>query len=196
MSNCRKAAIIWIMCACMYAVTAAASAPVISLHEEKWDWNPGGTAVFSGTVEYQPDSAGEDLTMQLSVTGSPVLTDMGKIVFVSVNGSALTIRKQNSAHVFHFAESGVFEFTGNWFLPANGRFSEAAVKLAVFDPEGRCLQESELIIRSDADTGGPGNILILPDISRYTAWIAAAAAAVWITAVLIILIRRKHHTRS
>ncbi|MCR5296694.1 MAG: hypothetical protein K6E17_04735 [Clostridiales bacterium] len=199
MGRLRTICVLTALCLCM-CFTCASGAPGLSaaLSGEDWTWTPGGTSVFSGEVSCPPESAGEDLTLVLSVTGSPAASDMGKIVFTAAGGKKLTLRKQKDTYSWTASDEGL-QFTGNWFLPDNSRFSSATVKLSVLDSRGAVLMEEELVMRADspgAGTAADGSVLILPDISRYVLYVAAAAGGIWILALLrVMLIRRRTRQR-
>ena len=165
----------------------------ISLQENEWTWEENSTAVFSGTI--QSASLPEKVLMKLSVAAVPEKEDAGEAVFQNVNGKKLTIRKQKPEYTFSADGISEFGFTGIWNTPESVLFTRVDILLQIWNADGsELLAEQTLSVSreaSDVVEKDDGRIRLKENFSDWTLYIAIAAAAVWILAVIRVLINRK-----
>ena len=95
------------LCTC---TTAAAGSVQTELREAEWTWDESSIASFAGTVSYE-EIPGEKLLLRLSFKTDPESTNRGDVVFHTINGKKLTIRKQQPEYVFTPEGLKNFDFT-------------------------------------------------------------------------------------
>jgi len=164
------------------------------MHVTDWTWEESKSAVFEGSVtfdRYEQDK----MIMKLSFTATPEATDSGRIVFQTVNGKKLTLRKESDTYVFSPGEQTEFRFIGNWRTPESVFFDKVVVMLRVYsEDETTLLSEHRMEVRRESDEQydpNDGKIRITADFPGMTRIILVAAAAVWTAALVRIFISRK-----
>jgi len=180
--------------------TACAAGSVrTELQEAEWTWDESSTASFTGTVSFN-ELPCENLLLKLSFTTDPDSTNRGSVVFHTVNGKKLTIRKQQPEYTFTPGELNSFDFTGNWKTPENVFFTKVLITLQVCTEDGETvLGESKLTVQRDASelaNKEDGKFRLRTDFSKWTLWIAIAAGAGWALAVARILWNHKRSKKE
>ena len=185
-------ALIWALCCLIIPGTAAADTQ-ITMEAGEWSWEAGGTSGFSGVIR----TDGEDLegaSLQLDIQTR--MEDSGDLVFTSLNGKKVKIRKRSDRLEADLAGGGAENtFEGEWYLPdrVDDGLAYASVNLTVFDAEGNEIGTGRLDVgdrEEEAAAAGRDPIALAEKAALY---LAAAGAAVWVFAIgrHLILNRRK-----
>ena len=193
----RCLSVLALICLCTGSSFALAGMDT-DLHETEWSWEPLNVAVFEGTVTFDEVQQSK-LLLRLSFTTVPEGTEPGEVVFQTVNGKKLTIRKQKPEYVVEPGDLTEFTFTGNWKTPEDVYFSRVSILFQVYDENGKTLLAEEKldVIRdaSDTEDSNGGKFRITADLSSWTLWLALTALIVWTAAVVRIILNNKHKTR-
>ena len=179
------------LCTC---TAAAAGSVQTELREAEWTWDESSIASFAGTVSYE-EIPGEKLLLRLSFKTDPESRNRGDVVFHTINGKKLTIRKQQPEYVFTPEGLKNFDFTANWKTPDNVFFTKVEITFQVCTENGETvLGESKLLMQRDASELAKkedGKFRLRTDFSKWTIWIAVAAGVIWLLAVVRILLNHK-----
>ena len=171
--------------------TYAMASGIISCEivEKEWTWDPGGIAVFEGTVTYEGSAAENPLTLHLSLECSPAVTNAGEINFSSVNGVKLSKMKQKSDYVVREDGPEGFRFTGNWIIPdgLDTVLTSVRIILTVSDQDGNRLAETSFMTERAAEEDSVSANFRFPDLSRWIPAVLIAAAVIWIAAIARII---------
>ena len=171
----------------------------IELREKEWTWAETNLATFDGSITFD-EVPTEKVILQLSLAASPEAADIGEVVFQSVNGKKLTLRKQSSEYVLSTGDGSAAEFVGSWKTPESVFFTKITVFLRVYSENGEdLLAEKQLTVTrsaSEAAEKDDGRIRVKEDLDGWTKWIAAAAVLVWILAVIRIIGNHKNRKRE
>lgn len=169
------------------------------LQEAEWTWNESSSASFTGTVSFD-ELPCEKLLLKLSFTTDPDSTNQGNVVFHTVNGKKLTIRKQQPEYTFAPGELKSFDFTGTWKTPENVFFTKIVITFQVCTEDGETvLGESKLTVQRDASELAKkedGKFRLKTDFSKWTLWIAVAAGVIWVLAAARILWNHKRSRKE
>ena len=178
---------------CM-STTAAAGSVQTELRATEWTWDESSIASFAGTVSYE-ELPCEKLLLRLSFKTDPESTNSGDVVFHTINGKKLTIRKQQPEYVFTPEKLKSFDFTANWKTPENVFFTKVEITFQVCTDDGKTvLGENKLLMQRDASelaNKEDGKFRLRADFSKWTLWIAIAAGVIWVSAVVRILLNHK-----
>lgn len=175
--------------------TAAAAGSVqTELKEAEWTWDESSIASLTGSVSYA-ELPCEKLLLRLSFKTDPESTNRGDVVFHTVNGKKLTIRKQQPEYVFMPEDLKSFDFTANWKTPENVFFTRVEITFQVCTEDGETvLGESKLLMQRDASelaNKEDGKFRLRIDFSKWTFWVAVAAGMIWLLAIVRILLNHK-----
>ena len=177
-----------------FCCVSAEQGTVVTLRENDWTWQGSSTAGFDGTVTFETQPA-DKILMKLSFSASPEATEQGEVLFYEINENKLTIRKQKPEYTYTFGDEKTISFTGNWKTPESVYFTRVNIKLQVFSEDGNTLYgEGNLSVSRDAsEISNPddGKFRLNLDLSSWTIWIFAGAAAVWLAAILRVIVNRK-----
>ena len=179
-----------IACTCMTG-NGESSEAVISA-AEGWSWEAGATDILNGEINL---SGYEQRELTVHMTSNlPYETEeatLSRPVFVTVNGSRITMNKQSDTAVFiPSPEDPFLRFTARFTLPARQRVYSIAMRFTVTDSNGQELKTFSAEI--NGGEAGTDNVFYIPiDISSITAMIGIAAAVVWIIAVFRFLFLKK-----
>ena len=175
-------------------ISCAAAEFTSEMHVTEWTWEESKSAVFEGSVIFSGYEE-EKMILKLSFTALPEATDSGKIVFQTVNGKKLTLRKESDTYVFTPGDQTEFRFIGNWRTPETVFFDKATVTLSVYSSdESTLLTEYKMEVRRENDEQydpNDGKIRITADLQGWTLRIMIAASAVWVFALARVLVNRK-----
>ena len=165
------------------------------IYETEWSWEENATAVFEGTVTGK-EPLPEKILLRLEFTAAPENTDPGEVVFSSVNGKKLTLRKQKPEYVLETGGTDSISFTGSWKTPESVLFTKVEITLLVYtEDESVLLAERKLTVSRNASemtTADDGKFRIRENFSGWTIIAAAAAGIIWAAAVIrIVLAQRK-----
>lgn len=166
------------------------------LSEKEWTWEENSIASFQGALSMEGLPTGE-LLLKLSLATDPKGSNPGEIVFQTVNGKKLTLRKQKAEYTVNHEDSDILEFVGNWRTPDDVFFTKVDIILQVCAEDGgTVLAEHKLTVSRDAAElleKDDGKIRLKTDFSAWTLWIGIGAAVIWILAVIRILL---NHTKK
>ena len=164
-----------------------------ALSELEWTWEENSIASFQGIVPLDLLPSGK-LLLKLSFSTEPKSADSGEIVFQTVNGKKLTLRKQKSEYSFNHQDENELQFIGNWRTPEDVFFTRISIVFQICSEDGTSVlaehrmnvsrTAAELLERDD------GKIRLKTDLGAWILRIGIAAAVIWILAVLRILINR------
>jgi len=181
---------------CMAISAGAEQQPgvTIELSEYGWTWEASRAAGFQGTVRAEGYD-GDSLVLKLSVAVTPEDPSAGQIIFQTVNGKMLTIRKQSDTCTVSLGEGREATFIGNWKTPEKIYANKVTVKVQAYAADGTTLlgEKTLEVIRDTATAAdvNDGRIRITTDIPMWTTIFAVAAGSIWILALIRILINRR-----
>ena len=178
---CIAAAALVLLCLPAYAEEK----PEIKLEIGEWSWTAGEASEFSGTVIGEAGTL-KDAVIRLSIKAEPELDDQGEVLFSTVNGKRLKVRAQKDYYeIGDKAAEGSISFTGNWHLPEDGYFREAALTITLENSDGSTITSLEETVMNpgwtDSSTDQPFHIPI--DIDQLLLILAVACAAIWTAAI-------------
>jgi len=195
MKRCMLLSMILIAAFALFSCSACSEESIsIELHEQEWTWEAKESAAFEGQVLFDDVPTGK-LLMTLSLSVKPESSEPGEVVFQTVNGKKLTIRKQKSEYVFTPGEETSVQFTGAWKTPEDVPFSKAEILFQIRSEDGSALlAEKSLTVSRDSKEisgTGDGKIRINYDLAGWALWIFAAAGVVWAAAGIRIGLNKK-----
>ena len=165
----------------------------IELTEKEWTWDARNIASFEGKASLAGMPEGK-LTLKLTFSTEPKATDPGEIVFQTVNGKKLTLKKQKAEYTLKHEGQDELTFIGNWKTPDDVFFTKAEVLFQICTEDGETvLAEQKLTVsRSTADmlNADDGKIRIKTDFSAWTRWVFIAAGVLWILAIVRVVMHR------
>ena len=187
---------------CLLLVTLLFICPVLSiadgdtsiqLAETEWTWEENSIAVFEGKASLDGMPEGK-LLMKLTFNTEPRATDPGEVVFHTVNGKKLTLRKQKAEYTFDPKGQDTLEFIGNWKTPDDVFFTKIEIELQICSEDGSTvLAGNKLTVSRSASEMAEkddGKIRLKIDASAWILRILIAAGVIWILAVLRIIVNR------
>ena len=134
------------------------------------------------------------LLMKLTFNTEPRATDPGEVVFHTVNGKKLTLRKQKAEYTFDPKGQDTLEFIGNWKTPDDVFFTKIEIELQICSEDGSTvLAGNKLTVSRSASEMAEkedGKIRLKIDASAWILRILIAAGVIWIFAVLRIIVNR------
>ncbi len=183
-------AVLFIFICCSGAVAEFMS----EMHITEWTWEESKSAVFEGSVSFDSYDQ-EKMVLKLSFTATPEATDSGRIVFQTVNGKKLTLRKESDTYVFTPGDQKEFHFIGNWRTPESVFFDKVVVTLRVYsEDEATLLSEHRMEVRRENDEQydpDDGKIRVTADLPGLTRIIGIAAAVIWVAALARVFLNKK-----
>ncbi len=165
-----------------------------AIQATEWTWEENGTAMFDGNVSLESPSDGSIL-MRLSADSLPSEEETGAVIFLSVNGKQLTLRKQTPEYKI---PDGVQEisFTGCWIVPETCHAESVTVRLQILSDNGTILKEALFLAerepqasseKTQTETSGSfpiGTAILITAIAAVLVWIAA----------IVRIVKHKHHS--
>ena len=172
----------------------AAGDSSITLSEKEWTWEKKNIASFEGTATTDSLPEGK-LLLKLSLTTEPKATDPGEIVFQTVNGKKLTLKKQKDEFVFNHENQEPLTFIGNWRTPDDVFFSSVEITFRICTEDGETVlaEQKMKVSRTAAEMAekDDGKIRLKADFSAWTLWIGIAAGVIWLLAIIRIAINHR-----
>ena len=173
----------------------SASAEDAEIEQERWTWEPGETATFTGSFDGSA-WAGRSVTLGLDISVAQKGLDIGEVVFTYVNAKKIAVKKQTNQYELAVPESpGRIYFSGAWHIDEAYRNGSITLRLTITEDNGI----PETLAVMTADNGrDPDN-----DTGDYAHWarrirkagryILIAAACAWLlaTARAILTFRRR-----
>ena len=170
---------------CSLCVSLAEEADVAITAGEEWSWDPGANNIFDGKINLK-DYIGQELIIHIS-SDLPYQNEEGKNnspVFMIVNGKRITVMKQtDSVRWIPSEDDPVMKFTARLTMPDEKHVYRIMFQFIVNNEEGNEIAVFNSEIKAGED-GTAGPFYIPADIGMITSVIFAAAAAVWIAALL------------
>ena len=173
------------------ASAASAESLTVEMKEAGWTWEENNIASFEGTVASE-SGLPEKIVMKLEFLAYPESKDSGEVVFSTVNGKKLTLRKQKSDYSLSTDGVKSIGFTAGWKTPESVLFTRIDITLKIYTDDSSALlaeqkftmsrDASELVMKDD------GKIRLHTDFSEWTRWVAVSAAVIWAAALLRILL--------
>lgn len=163
----------------------------VYISEKEWTWEPGGIAVFEGTVVYEGNIEDDPLTLTLTLESTPSIPEKDNIVFASVNDQKLSRMKQKSQYVIQKDTNKVIRFTGNLILPDELILTGAILNLTVTSREGRKLGEASFSAYDKTGEDAVSARFIFPDLTRWIRIALAGTALIWIIVLVRIMYYHK-----
>lgn len=160
-----------------------------SIFKTEWRWEAGATAEFEGTMICGNVSEDQPLFMSLSVDVIPDNTEKTEPVFKTVNGKKQSIKRPKSEIAISSSDQAV-RFSGGWTIPGEARIEEATIHLKIYNQNHELLAESDLQMRNDQIMAGESGYRF-PEPGNKIRIIAAAAAVIWILALVRIIANRQ-----
>ena len=199
MKRCISCCLVFFMICCMSPCAASRQdTATIEINQLEWTWNPLDVATFEGTV-HLGEGAPDKLLLKLSFSAFPESGEPGEVVFSSVDGKKLTLRKQKPEYTVSPENRDTLSFVGNWKTPDNAYLTRVEITCSVYDESGAVLiaenkltesrNESEILAIDD------GRIRLPYNFPLWTRYAAAAAAAVWLLAIFRIIVNKRRKKR-
>ncbi len=164
------------------------------LTEGEWTWEENSIATFLGSVSLEGLPAGK-LLLKLSFTTDPKGTNPGEVVFQTVDGKKLTIRKQKPEYVFDHGEQSTLEFIGNWKTPDDVFFTriDISFQICTEDRETVLAERKLTVTRNAAELAekDDGKIRLKVDLSSWILWAAIGAGVLWVLAAVRVILNHK-----
>ena len=159
---------------------------------EDWSWESGTVDMIEGMIDLS-EYIGQEISVRV-LTDLPYETEeeqKGQPVFVTVNGKRITVKKQSdTTRCTPSGEEPRMYFSARLTLPEKKRVYRISFQFVLTDENGQELKTVSAEL--SGGQGGTGSVFYIPaDISKITAAIVIAAAAVWAAAVIRMLINRK-----
>lgn len=165
----------------------------VQLAETEWTWEEKSIAVFEGKASLDGMPAGK-LLLKLSFSTEPKGTDPGEVVFQTVNGKKLTLRKQKAEYTLDPEGQKTLDFTGIWKTPDDVFFTKIDIDFQICSEDGSTvLGRNRLTVSRSASEMADkddGKIRLKIDISAWILRIAIAAGILWILAIVRIILNR------
>ncbi len=180
--------------------SACADSKIIeNLQEKEWTWEENSAATFEGTISLN-GLPSDKLLLKLSFTTDPKASDPGQVVFHTVNGTKLTLRKQKPEFVFDPEGQETMRFAGNWKTPDSVFFTKVSILLQVCTEDGSTvLDEKRLTVSRSASEiaeKDDGRFRLRADFSGWTRYAAIAAGTIWILAVIRLALNRNKKNKE
>ena len=200
MKRCPALFLVLVYIFCLFPCYATEYGDVtVSLQELEWTWEPLNIATFEGNVSFT-GQAPENVILKLSLSVLPDESDPGEVVFQTVNEKKLTLRKQKPVYLFSPEGNDSCHFIGSWKTPEEVFFTRIDISCRIYnEDESILLAESHLVFsRSSSDIAkiNDGKIRLNYDFSTWTLYTAAAAAVIWILALIRIRLNKKRKKES
>ena len=187
---------------CLLLVLVLLACPVFSmaegdasvqLSEKEWTWEKSSIATFEGSASLDGMPEGK-LLLKLSFTTEPKGTDPGEVVFHTVNGKKLTLRKQKDEYAFDPKGQDTLEFIGNWKTPGDVFFTRVDIGFQICSEDGNTVLAAQKLTvsrsASELTDADDGKIRLKTDLSAWTVRIAVAAGVIWILAMVRLILNR------
>ena len=175
------------------AIRGAQGENVISLQEKEWTWEKSNIASFEGSASLAGMPQGK-LLLTLSIETEPKATDPGTVVFQTVNGKKLTIKKQKPEYTITHEDSDELTFIGNWKTPDDVFFTKVEITFRICTEDGETvLAEQKLTAgrtKAEVAEADDGKIKLKADFAEWTLWVGIAAGVIWLLAVIRIVTNR------
>ena len=175
------------------ALCLAEEETVIKLAEKEWTWEEKNIASFGGETKTESLPEGK-LLLKLSVATEPKAPNPGEVVFQTVNGKKLTLKKQKAEYIFDHKGQDELSFIGNWKTPDDVFFTKVGITFQICTEDGNTvLAEQKLTVsRTAAEISekNDGKIRLKTDFNAWILWGSITAAVIWILAVLRIILNR------
>ena len=132
---------VWCMLLCFIPAVCLGDTE-IEMTADEWTWNANEVASFHGSIVTDQDAADAVLTLRAETS----LEDSGEVIFTSVNGKKLKIRKRGPEITEDLQAGSEFLFEGEWNLPADtgGGIARAVITLTIQDAEGNTIAEGRM----------------------------------------------------
>ena len=171
---------------CSIALGENAAADSISY--DGWDWDNESLNTFSGTIDLSRWS-GRELTLEMKAVFEPESESASETVpkFTHFNGSRLTMLEQrDNITCTPEAEQKTIDFAGSLQMPEKEHYQKITIELTAADAEGKELKKVSMVVAKGGNSSSQtGSIFYIPfEIRTAAVIIAAAAALVWIAAII------------
>ena len=169
---------------CFFTAAGGEKAGLSVTAGEGWSWESGAVDMIEGEIDLS-EYSGRELTVRIT-TDLPYENeeeDVSGPVFVTVNGSRITVKKQSdTARCTPSSEQPVMDFSARFTLPEKKRVYKITFSFIISDDSGNELETR--IFEMDGAKSGTGSVFyISADIYRITLYIGIAAMAVWCAAL-------------
>ena len=159
-----------------------------SISYDGWDWDNESLNTFSGTIDLSQWS-GRDLTLEMKAVFEPESESASETVpkFTHFNGNRLTMLEQrDNITCTPEADQKTIAFTGSLQMPEKDHYQKITIDLKAVDAEGKELKKVSLTVtRGGNSASQTGSIFYIPfEVRTAAIIIAAAAALVWIAAII------------
>lgn len=175
------------------ALCCAEGENAVTLQEKEWTWEKNNIASFEGSASLAGMPQGK-LLLKLSIDTEPKATDPGEVVFQTVNGKKLTIKKQKPEYTVTHEDSDELTFTGNWRTPDDVFFTKAEITFRICTEDGETvLAQQKLTVsrtKEEMAQADDGKIKLRADFAEWTLWAGIAAGVIWLLALIRIGMNR------
>ena len=187
---------------CLLLVTVLLAYPVLSMAdgdtsiqiaETEWTWEENSIAFFEGKASLEGMPEGK-LLLKMTFSTEPKATDPGEVVFHTVNGKKLTLRKQKAEYMLDPKGQDTLEFTGIWKTPDDVFFTKIDIDLQICSEDGsNVLDRNRLTVSRNAyemAEKDDGKIRLKIDASAWIIRIMIASGVIWTLAIVRIIVHK------
>ena len=170
------------------SIASGENAATDSISYDGWDWDNESVNTFSGSIDLSQWS-GKELTLEMKAVFEPDNQSASGTVpkFTHFNGSRLTMLEQrDNITCTPEEEQKAIEFTGSLQMPEKEHYQKITIELKATDAENKELKKiSTVITKGGNSSSQTGRVFYIPfEIRTVAIIIAAAAALVWIAAII------------
>lgn len=175
------------------ALCRAEGESILSLQEKEWTWEKNNIASFEGSASLASMPQGK-LLLTLEIETEPKATDPGQVVFQTVNGKKLTIKKQKPEYTITHEDSDELTFIGSWKTPDDVFFTKVEITFRICTEDGKTvLAEKKMTAgrtKAEMAEADDGKIKLKADFAAWTLWVGISAGVIWLLAVIRIVMNR------
>lgn len=191
MKRFRLCCLLWVSILFLFPSVSFSAEEDTSLSELEWTWEENSIASFQGSGSLENLPSGK-LLLKLSFSTEPKGTDPGEIVFHTVNGKKLTLRKQKAEYILEHSDENTVQFIGNWRTPEDVFFTKVTILFQICSEDsGSVFSEQKITVSRDTSElleKDDGKFRLKTDLSAWILRTGIAATIIWILAVARIII--------
>ena len=170
------------------SIALGENAATDSISYDGWDWDNEALNTFSGSIDLSQWS-GRELTLEMKAVFEPESESASKTApkFTQFNGSRLTMLEQrDNITCTPEAEQKAIDFTGSLQMPEKEHYQKITIELTAVDAENKELKKVSMVVAKGGNSSSQsGRVFYIPfEIRTAAIIIAAAAALVWIAAII------------
>ncbi len=185
-----KCFLLLLLCPLLFSSFALAADGVL-LTAEEWSWTGEQANILHGVLKVDGDGISDAVWTLEIRTDDP--EHSGTVVFTEINGGSLNRRKRsNQVTAVLLGEGNENSFVAEWYPDTQSiALSQVTVHFQVESPDGTVLASGDLTQSAGAVAGGDPASRLLYYVNQAVFFLIIAASAVWVLAVLRLLLLRR-----